>query len=225
MSDVSKGEGRTVLFVSHNMGSIQKLCKSSLLLQNGKLMEHGNTMKIINRYSSTQLLSKTSCKWIETNAPGTDIVKILEINVHNGDRKATIDGDFSITKSIAITIKYKVLKPGNIFTHGANFYNSEGLNIFNSHDVSVELRTMKREIGIYETTMWIPKNLLSEGIVKVSIALFKPTPFRLFAFVEDQIVFNVFDKLNGDSARGNYTNDFPGIVRPLLKWDVKQINL
>jgi len=54
MEDVSKGEGRTVLFVSHNMEVIRKLCPTSLLLSNGNLMQFGETAKVINRYLSTE---------------------------------------------------------------------------------------------------------------------------------------------------------------------------
>lgn len=222
MGEVSKGEGRTVLFVSHNMGSIQKLCRSSLLLQNGMLAAYDNTSKIIKTYSEFEVKPKISSKWAEADAPGSSAVKILEVYVDNTDGSEIQSGQFSITKDIAITVLYKVLQQGVVFTHGANFYNNEGINIFNSHDVSSDFQTRKRDIGIYEATMWIPGNLLSEGIVKVSIALFQATPFKLFAFLEEEIVFNIFDDIKGDSARGNYTNDFPGIVRPLLKWAVKQ---
>lgn len=52
MGDVSKGEGRTVLFVSHNMGAIQKLCDNAILLSNGKLAESGKTVDVINKYLS-----------------------------------------------------------------------------------------------------------------------------------------------------------------------------
>lgn len=52
MQDVSKGEGRTVLFVSHNMASIGLLCKHCILLENGTLSMMGDTPEIINAYIS-----------------------------------------------------------------------------------------------------------------------------------------------------------------------------
>ncbi|WP_374951519.1 ABC transporter ATP-binding protein [Mucilaginibacter sp.] len=52
MGDISKGEGRTVLFVSHNMGSIQQLCKKCILLQNGELVAMGENGKVIEHYTS-----------------------------------------------------------------------------------------------------------------------------------------------------------------------------
>lgn len=50
MNDVSKGEGRTVLFVSHNMAAVSDLCKSSILLENGVVITHDNTIEVINKY-------------------------------------------------------------------------------------------------------------------------------------------------------------------------------
>jgi lipopolysaccharide transport system ATP-binding protein len=52
MEDVSKNEGRTILFVSHQMGTIAQLCDKAILLNKGKLISHGNTAKIIEEYVS-----------------------------------------------------------------------------------------------------------------------------------------------------------------------------
>jgi lipopolysaccharide transport system ATP-binding protein len=54
MNDVSKSDGRTVLFVSHNMGAITQLCNKCMLLENGKLIIHGNTNNVLDRYINSQ---------------------------------------------------------------------------------------------------------------------------------------------------------------------------
>jgi lipopolysaccharide transport system ATP-binding protein len=61
MGEVSKGEGRTVLFVSHDMGAISKLCEKSLLLTNGKLFSIGSTNLILNHYLSENISSQYNC--------------------------------------------------------------------------------------------------------------------------------------------------------------------
>ena len=59
MQDVSKGEGRTVLFVSHNMASVRKLCKTGLLLNNGRIQMHGEIVDVVNSYiDSNTILSE-----------------------------------------------------------------------------------------------------------------------------------------------------------------------
>lgn len=55
MGDVSKGEGRTVLFVSHNMGAVKKLCENGILLSNGKLVKKGAIEEIIQTYQEVNL--------------------------------------------------------------------------------------------------------------------------------------------------------------------------
>lgn len=57
MNEVSKGEGRTVLFVSHNMAAIQKLCSTSILMQYGELRLQGDTNRIIEKYNKLNLVS------------------------------------------------------------------------------------------------------------------------------------------------------------------------
>jgi len=52
MGDVAKGEGRTVLFVSHNMGSVRSLCRSAVLLLNGKVVSLGKVDQIVDQYNN-----------------------------------------------------------------------------------------------------------------------------------------------------------------------------
>lgn len=78
MGDVSKGEGRTVLFVSHNMAAIQNLCKNSLLLKNGKLTDKGETPLIIKEYLKQYSATNTSLSEI-TNRSGSQKNSFKEI--------------------------------------------------------------------------------------------------------------------------------------------------
>src|SRR6185437_6538355 len=66
MNDVSKGEGRTVLFVSHNMGAIMQLCNNCLLLENGKLVIYDSTSKVLDRYIESQ---NTAIEKVMRNGP------------------------------------------------------------------------------------------------------------------------------------------------------------
>lgn len=74
MQDVSKGEGRTVLFVSHNMGSMQRLCSRGVLLENGKVKYMGSISDTIRTYQSDEI--------IQNSFEGTDGNKqILKLDV------------------------------------------------------------------------------------------------------------------------------------------------
>ncbi len=80
MGDVSKGEGRTVLFVSHNMASVKELTQNSLLLSNGKLIEVGNTDQIISSYTRMNYESTTSL-WEGSLVDANTLIEIKKVEI------------------------------------------------------------------------------------------------------------------------------------------------
>lgn len=224
MGEISKGQGRTVLFVSHNMQAVKILCSTSISLNEGRVLYMGSTEQVINQYLFNQEVICLERVWEKDLRPGNDIVKLIKAFVHYENGTIPNEGNFDITKKIGITFEYEVLKEGHIFTHGINVYNQEEANIFDSHDVNSNLRNQKRDLGIYIATVWLPGNIISEGKLSINIALFKASPLEIFLHEEKVLSFNIIDEIRGDSARGEYLHNFPGIVRPLLYWDAKKVN-
>ena len=219
MEDVA-GEGRTVLFVSHNMETVLRLCNRCILLENGRLKENGLTDAVIKSYLNTGSGTNSFRSWEHhPSAPGNEVARLIRLWVEDkdGNNKDT----FEITTPVNVFMEYEVLREGEIFTHSFNFHNEEGVNIFNTHDVVSPLREVPRKKGRYITRMTIPANLLAEGTVVVGAAIIKIDPFTIHFHEQDAISFNVVDYMKGDSARGNYTLGFPGIVRPLCNWETK----
>ena len=223
MQDISRQGGRTVLFVSHNMVAIRQLCSRCIILRNGNLVEFGNTSQMIDNYLSLDNVISVSRTWTNEESPKNNFIIITDVFAHYEDGIIPENGNFNVTEKIGITIKYEIIKKGNAFIYGANFYNSEEVNIFNSHDVTSKERDQIKNIGLYDATMWLPGNLLSEGLISISLAFFKPSPFELFIYLEKMLTINIVDEIKGNSARGYYTQDFPGFVRPLLKWETNKI--
>lgn len=84
MQDISQGEGRTVLFVSHNMASVQNLCSRAILLENGEVIKDGNVREVVDEYLfvSTPLESSNSKKIINNNErEGTGEVTIAHVDL------------------------------------------------------------------------------------------------------------------------------------------------
>jgi len=79
MQDVSKNDGRTVLFVSHNMASIQNLCKNGILLLDGKINKTGSIDEVVNHYSNANLNSVGDCAVINDMAPHRILATTKEI--------------------------------------------------------------------------------------------------------------------------------------------------
>ncbi|MDF5733002.1 MAG: ABC transporter ATP-binding protein [Rhizonema sp. PD38] len=211
-------EGRTVMFVSHSMETVTRLCNTAVLLNNGSVQSSGTTNKVINAYLKSDFGTTAQRRWNNiSRAPGNNVVRLVEVKAHREDGEV-IDS-FDITKPIGITMIYEVLMNDKIFTHSINLFNENGVNILNSHDIVSELRKEPRSKGEYSSTMWIPGNFLSEGTVVVGVAIINQDPFVIHFHELDTVAFNVTDPMNGNSARGNYTLPFPGIVRPILKWE------
>lgn len=221
MEDVAE-QGRTILFVSHNMETVLRLCNKTILLENGSVKKIGETETVIKSYLNTGSGTNSFRSWLETpKVPSNHIVKLRQVRVH--DENQEIKNTFDITKKIGVSMEYEVLQDGDIFTHSFNFYNEEGIHIFSSHDVVSEMRNLPRKKGIYNTTMWVPGNILAEGSVVVGVAIMKIEPFTIYFHEQDAVSFNVIDYMRGDSARGSYTLGFPGVVRPLCNWDTTKI--
>jgi len=212
-------QGRTVLVVSHNMNTVAKLCTKAILLSSGQLEAWGNAEEVINTYyhSTSGTSARKTWEKVVQKDEKKEEVKLLETRVH--DRDLYIHDNYDITTPIGISMDYEVLQEGEKFTHSFNIYNDDGVHIFSAHDTEFELKNKSGEKGIYTATMWIPGNLLAEGNHTVSVAIIRIAPFFVYFHEMDALRFTVRDYLRGDSARGNYLFDFPGVVRPLLKWE------
>lgn len=221
MEDVA-GQGRTILFVSHYMETVLRLCNKGILLEQGQLKAFGKSDEIVKTYmkSDSGILAKRSYL-NHPIPPGNDTVRLRQVLVT--DASEEVLDTYDVTKEIYIHMEYEVFKEGDLFTHSYNFFNEEGVNIFNTHDTVSALRTQKREKGIYKTTMVIPPNLLSEGGISVGVAIISIEPFSIYFQELDAVGFTVVDYMRGDSARGNYTLGFPGMVRPLCNWHTVKI--
>jgi lipopolysaccharide transport system ATP-binding protein len=215
MQDISKGEGRTVLFVSHNMDSILRLCTRAILMKNGSIIENGSVPKVIDTYLSTEFGATSSKTWDKNN--GNDIVKILKVRAHN--KTFEQKENFKITETIGITVTYEVLEPGHKIHSAFNFFNSSGTNIFDSHESNTELYHEKKKSGIYNATVWVYENLFSEGVIVVGVALVTHDPFKIHFHDNDSIAFNIMEDLKNSPTRGDYVGSLPGIIRPYLKWE------
>jgi len=215
MQDISKGEGRTVLFVSHNMAAVRSLCTRGVVLEYGKVIFEGNIEEAVNRYfdDEKQFAYK---EWDKESSPKTNFLRLLNAKVLN--EKEELELNHSITNSVAIQFTYEILEEGNTFTHGFNLFNNENVHIFSSHDKDSLTLVKPLSKGVYSKKIIIPGNLLAEGTYTCSFAIMRYNPFVVEFHEMDIVGFNVIDKFGGDTARGNYNGNFPGIVRPILNW-------
>lgn len=216
MKDVSQ-HGRTVLFVSHNMPAITRLCERTILLDDGKMLQDGASHQVVSTYLRSGSGTSALRRWSDpTRAPGNGIARLLAVRVRTeeNETKEAID----IRRPVGIEMEYEVLQSGHILAPNYHFLNEEGINVFIATDHDPLWRRRPRPVGRYLSTAWISGNFLAEGTVIVGVALSTFDPAVIHFYEPDAVAFQVIDSLDGDSARGDYAGPMPGVVRPLLRW-------
>jgi lipopolysaccharide transport system ATP-binding protein len=221
MEDV-KAHGRTILFVSHSMPSVLRLCPRVILLDRGRIVVDGNARDVIRTYLESGLGSAATRRWeSREDAPGDDVVRLKSVSVldHHGEVTEEADIRHPIDVAVEFWLRERVstIGPGVVLT----FMNSEGLEMFVSTDLNDrEWHGRPRGPGVVRSVCRVPGNLLAEGeiLVKVAIATQKPTALHLVE--PDAVAFHVVDPSGGDTARGELGGDWPGVVRPMLDWTI-----
>ena len=210
--------GRTVLFVSHDMQAIARLCNRAIWLKNGEIVNDGAANEVIGNYLHEQSQKGAEKSWETTeNAPGNEIVRLRRVRVCDESKETASAID--IRRPVSLEMTYEVLETGKIIVPNLHFYNEQGVCIFVSHDWNSEWRIAPRPRGIYLSRMTVPGNFLAEGTVFVTVAATTYEPINVHFVERDAVSFNVVDSLEGDSARGDFAGILPGIVRPILDWE------
>lgn len=226
MHDVSSKEGRTVLFVSHNMAAITRLCRRALLLQAGEVMADGDAQVIASTYSDevTKLHATTGeCFWPDpTIAPGDSTVRLRAVRVLDRDQKVT--NVIEIRDAVTIEIEYYNLTSGPKPTAIVHFINEDGVCLFASNDFNnLDWWNSPRRQGLVCARCQLPGNFFAEGRINILAAIGSYNPNIVHAKVPDAVSFLVFDKSDGDGVRGSYVGTWPGLLRPKLNWEIKYI--
>ena len=208
MHDVSKGEGRTVLFVSHNMTSIKALCKRGVILKNGLLVDDGPVDTIVTHYlRGDNEVDNYKC-WEIPEIKSAEF-ELLEIGVR---RKG---GDFSdvmrMDQDIEIVIKYRLKKPIENFWITMHMKNEQGNKIF-SFSGGGRCYDKHHEAGEYYQKCAIPANFLNWGSYAIDFVAIKQNPNICLMVVENDLVSFVVS--NKNVAIGDYMGKEPGDVTP-----------
>ena len=216
MGEVSK-EGRTVLFVSHNMMSINNLCSRALLLEQGKIAMDGETSDVIQRYIVS--VGTDRVKWEELNtAPGNHRTRLHSVEVLSSEGNAS--GEFDIDQDILIRIAYWNLQDGEKFLVGIWLKDELGNIVLTSTNIPPdnlgvnEWFDRPHPVGLFETVCRIPANLLNSKMYSVDV--FSNNGFKAGAdfHIEGAVSFRVSETKN----RNVYNLNWIGVVRPKLVW-------
>jgi lipopolysaccharide transport system ATP-binding protein len=215
-------EGRTVLFVSHHMPTVTRVCPRTILLDRGGLAFDGESHEAVSVYLASGLGVTAAREWSNLDAaPGDHVVRLLSVRARQPD--GAIGDAFDIRRPIAIEMEYQVRESGHVLCPNLHLFNEEGINLFAAVDQDAYWRYEPRAVGRYVSTAWVPGNFFADGVVLV-LAAMSSWRTRTWHFSEREVIaFHVIDSLDGDSARGDYIGPMPGVVRPMLKWETRVV--
>jgi len=216
MQDVRE-KGRTILFVSHNMSAVTRICDRTILLESGSIIKDGPSHEVVSSYLQSCEITPAERLWDDpSNAPGSDIVRLCAIRIRN--EEGQVAAAVEIHKPVYIEIEYEVLKPGFSLLPHFMLNNHDGVLVFIGLDQDPNWQGKLRPIGRYISTAKIPGNLLSEGTLFVGPIMRTVEPDLVHFAQENLVAFEVIDSAGGNSARGEWTRGIRGVVRPLLDW-------
>ena len=216
MQDVGQ-EGRTVLFVSHDMNAITRLCQRAILLEEGRVLLDGPSHSVVRSYINEGRLTRALRTWPNSmEEPGGDVARLRAVGVKTND--GAIAEMIDIKQPVFIEMEYDVIKPGFVLLPHFMLVNEGGVILFTALDGDPNWKWRSRPVGRFVSQALIPGNLLQEGMHFVRVGLITLNPIILQFFEVDVVAFQVTESTAGESARGDYAGHLRGVVRPMLKW-------
>ena len=214
MQDVAKG-GRTVLFVSHNLGAINKLCQHSILLDKGQISFSGPSSEVVKKYLNTGFQKGGV---YEQKTDKTKKMNLRKVSL--SPNKRNVSENINYDEEIVIRIEYEVNASVKNALLWVSLQTLEGITVFCSADYDyIPQLQHERKPGYYQTDVTIPAKWLNADSYMVNVGLNTNfVPYEVFDRVET-VKFNVIDNgttpksLRNESARN-------GVLQPFLDWKV-----
>jgi len=183
MGDISKGEGRTVLFVSHNMAAVSTLCTQGLVLQQGTTLFEGGIKKAMDVYIASG--SNSTSHYISEEDTPNDIKEISIIN-----QQQEITNNFYFNEVVTVRIKFVIenKEEADETEIALTVIDQRERIVFTN---TIPLISFKREAhGYYQVTCEIPSNLLVPNTYKISSALHIPSK-KLLSQKSEAVSFTI----------------------------------
>lgn len=216
MNDVAK-DGKTVLFVSHNMGSINSLCSKCMLLNKGKMTALGDPSSVIMKYYSDD----RNMAYYEPLKPmGDSNVDLLSGWLE--DESGKVRHSFNLDESLAICMKYRIKKQmESLPVPNFHVFYTDGSYVC----ISNATETIPSLEGTYISKCLIPSFFFNNRtyFVGLAVTLYHTVGYDVCFFEQNALSFIIRDEMNyKEMKRYNYNSDIPGVVRPLFPWKIEK---
>jgi len=208
MESVGK-EGKTVLFVSHNMAAVKTLCNRGMLLENGQMAFMGAAEEAVEQYLGASILDRKEIVWSGAEAPGNRYIGVESIAVRplHG---AVIDIESGIEFSVGFVNK----EAGKKISCALRLYTLDGICLFATGVFLSSDDEGDAEPGRYSARCVFPPNLLNVGAYKIHLMFVQNRRELLFG-LEEAIAFEVEHTVK---TVGGHMTPAQGLIRPKLDW-------
>jgi len=181
MKDVSVNDGRTVLFVSHNMGAVTALCNNALVLSNGQLAFNGTVSEAMNHY--LKLGSNiASCRYINGVPKETDIISVDILNA-----RGELTSNFYFVDDIVFSFSIQISQKYKNATLAIRVKDQTERNVFTTQ---LDLSSIFDKPGVYNVKATIPGNILVPNQYTPLVALHVPK-VEILSYLDDKLTFEI----------------------------------
>lgn len=213
MGDVAR-QGRTVLFVSHNMSAVESLCNLAVLLENGRVLRRGVASEIVSAYLKSSTASQMEVSWPDDQkAPGNQFVRLHQVRVR--PERGGVNDTIDIKTPIVFEFEYSNLVPGTCLDLSFHLFDEYGVLVCNPASfLEPKWHGKPLPVGRFRSVCFLPGDLLNDGAYTVQLIVNKDTA-GVISKLPDILRFAVMD---APEMRGGYFGRWPGAIRPHLKW-------
>jgi len=223
MSELGQG-GRTILFVSHSMPAMLRLCQQAILLDHGRIITAGPTHAVVRTYLETDAGRTSERRWDDPSAaPGDDVARLRSVRVVTTQGRPADEVD--VREPIDIEVEYWRVSAGDL-RPSVHFqmFNDEGVCLFGVSDfLAPGWHSRPQARGLVRSTCRVPGNFLAEGRMTLTVTICTYNPLHDHAVERDAVAFQVVDRSEGDGVRGVHVGEWPGVVRPMFEWKVEPV--
>jgi len=218
LSEVA-GEGRTVLFVSHNMGAVRALCKRALLLDSGKVIVEGPVGQVITSYLTQigmdNFQGGGQIFWDSNSAPGCEETRVRGLRLM--DDTGEVRAVYEPNEPIGVEIYYEVMQPLRGARLNLHVLTQEGDAAFSLTDH--DARPQPESPGIYRSTCTIPGGLLNRRAYTLELSFDLPGTCVLIP----RAPYLCFSISGAGNQGSTFPEDWPGVICPKVAFRVERI--
>jgi lipopolysaccharide transport system ATP-binding protein len=186
-------DGRTVLFVSHNLGAITNLCTRALLMDCGYIVHDSTPTDAVSKYLNTKTSNSEGQIYLKNNSKDA---YFANVSIQNSDGHPTTK--LSVTSSFKLIFEYKVLRPINGLEVGFELHDRYGSLVFFSEASknNPALNESRHDAGTYVARIQIPPSFIAPGNYTISISLHRPN-IEVFDHRDNVIGFDIVETGSG----------------------------